>query len=104
MGRATLAGQQVQIDELSSENKAYADKVSHLEAELASLKEENDAVQATSPDRLPKLEWRKLNANVSQVVLVNYVQQVTDGSGNICLLYTSPSPRDRTRSRMPSSA
>ena len=25
-------------------------------------------------------------------------------SANICLLYTSPSPRDRTRSRMPSSA
>ena len=24
--------------------------------------------------------------------------------GCICLLYTSPSPRDRTRSRMPSSA
>ena len=23
---------------------------------------------------------------------------------NFCLLYTSPSPRDRTRSRMPSSA
>ena len=30
---------------------------------------------------------------------------VTDRSpGNACLLYTSPSPRDRTRSRMPSSA
>ena len=28
---------------------------------------------------------------------------VVDGS-NTCLLYTSPSPRDRTRSRMPSSA
>ena len=27
-----------------------------------------------------------------------------DTKGNICLLYTSPSPRDRTRSRMPSSA
>ena len=27
------------------------------------------------------------------------VEQIT-----ICLLYTSPSPRDRTRSRMPSSA
>ena len=26
------------------------------------------------------------------------------GQWNICLLYTSPSPRDRTRSRMPSSA
>ena len=30
----------------------------------------------------------------------------TQGKGNYvdCLLYTSPSPRDRTRSRMPSSA
>ena len=26
------------------------------------------------------------------------------GGGKTCLLYTSPSPRDRTRSRMPSSA
>ena len=26
------------------------------------------------------------------------------GVGGFCLLYTSPSPRDRTRSRMPSSA
>ena len=26
------------------------------------------------------------------------------GAGSVCLLYTSPSPRDRTRSRMPSSA
>ena len=27
-----------------------------------------------------------------------------DAWKNVCLLYTSPSPRDRTRSRMPSSA
>ena len=39
-----------------------------------------------------------------------HVQQVRDGilhatlSSTGCLLYTSPSPRDRTRSRMPSSA
>ena len=26
------------------------------------------------------------------------------GNPTVCLLYTSPSPRDRTRSRMPSSA
>ena len=33
-------------------------------------------------------------------------QQVTADLANslVCLLYTSPSPRDRTRSRMPSSA
>ena len=29
---------------------------------------------------------------------------LTTGQSYICLLYTSPSPRDRTRSRMPSSA
>src|SRR5664280_258794 len=29
---------------------------------------------------------------------------VVFGTGYLCLLYTSPSPRDRTRSRMPSSA
>ena len=28
----------------------------------------------------------------------------TGAAANVCLLYTSPSPRDRTRSRMPSSA
>ena len=27
-----------------------------------------------------------------------------NGRADLCLLYTSPSPRDRTRSRMPSSA
>ena len=35
----------------------------------------------------------------------NYVKIFTDSTWYMgCLLYTSPSPRDRTRSRMPSSA
>ena len=37
----------------------------------------------------------------------NYLDQIPSGTWtnvNTCLLYTSPSPRDRTRSRMPSSA
>ena len=40
------------------------------------------------------------------LVLRNRIYFISDheGIGNICLLYTSPSPRDRTRSRMPSSA
>ena len=33
-----------------------------------------------------------------------YGEGKTRGNVSICLLYTSPSPRDRTRSRMPSSA
>ena len=31
-------------------------------------------------------------------------KRIADGSGRTCLLYTSPSPRDRQKSRMPSSA
>ena len=35
----------------------------------------------------------------------NHPEMISDAkSPNTCLLYTSPSPRDRTRSRMPSSA
>ena len=36
-----------------------------------------------------------INRDICFITLVPY---------NLCLLYTSPSPRDRTRSRMPSSA
>ena len=36
-------------------------------------------------------------------VIPNFMIQGGDPTGT-CLLYTSPSPRDRTRSRMPSSA
>ena len=32
------------------------------------------------------------------------ITQAVELVNNTCLLYTSPSPRDRTRSRMPSSA
>ena len=39
-------------------------------------------------------------------VLPNFVIQggCPNGNGSGCLLYTSPSPRDRQKSRMPSSA
>ena len=30
--------------------------------------------------------------------------EIEKHKANVCLLYTSPSPRDRTRTRMPSSA
>ena len=43
------------------------------------------------------LSWDGLNEEISRC-------QLTSRALNPCLLYTSPSPRDRTRSRMPSSA
>ena len=36
--------------------------------------------------------------------LIIPAEKTDDKAVNFCLLYTSPSPRDRTRSRMPSSA
>ena len=46
-------------------------------------------------------EWRRtLSINLDSVfTAINHL-----GPSMACLLYTSPSPRDRTRSRMPSSA
>ena len=40
----------------------------------------------------------------SKINILDISQTIVQGYFNICLLYTSPSPRDRTRSRMPSSA
>ena len=47
-------------------------------------------------DTLARLLAKTMTADLKQTVIV----ENTTG----CLLYTSPSPRDRTRSRMPSSA
>ena len=46
-----------------------------------------------------------LNAKVPQEIGIQEEEyQNPIAYGYVCLLYTSPSPRDRTRSRMPSSA
>ena len=42
------------------------------------------------------------SSSISNVFSVN--ERTCEGNDGTCLLYTSPSPRDRTRSRMPSSA
>ena len=46
--------------------------------------------------------WNRETATVGSSVRV--VEGSNNGSNYICLLYTSPSPRDATLSRMPSSA
>ena len=44
------------------------------------------------------------NGNTKDALLKSGDEQVEKGQYYSCLLYTSPSPRDRTRYRMPSSA
>ena len=55
-----------------------------------------------------KLSIRELaelvRINKATIVRIEAGKPVRENTLNSCLLYTSPSPRDRTRSRMPSSA
>ena len=56
-------------------------------------------------ERIVDVEERlKKSTDIRKSVLDSLNRQVLDGLVSDCLLYTSPSPRDRTRSRMPSSA
>ena len=45
-----------------------------------------------------------VEAATRHLKMTHYDVQLSGGRAMSCLLYTSPSPRDRTRSRMPSSA
>ena len=47
---------------------------------------------------------RLINQNIKFGVVTSERQYKGRGQGTNCLLYTSPSPRDTERSRMPSSA
>ena len=65
---------------IGSNRKIDPNRRAHLKADLTP--DDNDRVEI-GPTALAFAEWQL---------------------AGICLLYTSPSPRDRTRSRMPSSA
>ena len=50
-------------------------------------------------------DWRKVFSGPGEYEVEGvFITGVRTYHGKDCLLYTSPSPRDRTRSRMPSSA
>ena len=60
-------------------------------------KENDDSISTTTTTE----EVNEESEDYSSENVISIGEIVTDTS---CLLYTSPSPRDRTRSRMPSSA
>ena len=63
--------------------------------------DENSASQMS--DVLGKIRTMMAELKLS-VILVHHTGKVASRGGRGCLLYTSPSPRDMRRSRMPSSA
>ena len=57
------------------------------------------------PDARSLAELNQMSEQITQQLYVGLQPQHPDArSRNACLLYTSPSPRDRQKSRMPSSA
>ena len=60
-------------------------------------------IKAGSGERDWKVRERKVTIQAKDVKLDTLMKKISKLLG-FCLLYTSPSPRDRQRSRMPSSA
>ena len=61
--------------------------------------------EATANDVLFSLTFTATtNGLLSELIAVNSDLTVAEAYNNACLLYTSPSPRDLSTSRMPSSA
>ena len=77
-------------------------KRNRCEDVLANQKKEKTA---NSTIWISKKEKLNLLLKVNNLKMINkkILKEIT-AKYPICLLYTSPSPRDRTRSRMPSSA
>ena len=59
---------------------------------------------ACGPKAAARARRRDPEARITIIERRPYVSFASCGLPYYCLLYTSPSPRDRTRSRMPSSA
>ena len=85
------------ITDLSQENLHQPDQMDRAQIES------NAAIDLRTRDRERKL-LQKIGSALRRIEDGTYGYCVVDTITIGCLLYTSPSPRDRTRSRMPSSA
>ena len=66
-----------------------------------------DELKDEEAEEIYQMVSDKLNENISESKQVGTLYHYTSANGLkgiLCLLYTSPSPRDRQKSRMPSSA
>ena len=100
------------LSELSHPNQLHGLTVSQLEEIACQIRERHLQVVSTSGGHLgPGLGVVELTLALYQTLDLDFDKVVWDVGHQgyphkliTCLLYTSPSPRDRTRSRMPSSA
>ena len=79
----------------------YASRHSHYEILKWLISEGNADLHVTDEEGRSLAHYAVKNGNID---MVKYLVSQAGISANACLLYTSPSPRDRQKSRMPSSA
>ena len=99
------------VDELRAKVQQYrsnglntqqiADELSLSQTTIQWLSTEKYSNNAVSEDRPTDVQvgWRSVAVKASRIEAISYIF-----ADIICLLYTSPSPRDVEESRMPSSA
>ena len=83
---------------------AHAGEVNMLAAQTAKVIYQ-EVRSSNLCDLRKTASWRKAILRAEAILESrSYTEKFPDREIAVCLLYTSPSPRDRTRSRMPSSA
>ena len=85
----------------------FAAEKSHIHKDHQTLFTTHHPLVRPSPSqaiwtRGPQLRYRRVGTRARNVVLVGSYAKFDQNP--VCLLYTSPSPRDKRQSRMPSSA
>ena len=84
---------------------ALPDRQAWLEVEVPEQATVRDAIEASGIVRaFPALDLSCQKVGIFGKTVALEARLEAGQRVEICLLYTSPSPRDRTRSRMPSSA
>ena len=76
--------------------------VQPVQERIETLNDINEQIKflLDEPFEIDQNDWKNVNSLEGQ----KYMKKIRERFISTCLLYTSPSPRDRTRSRMPSSA
>ena len=68
------------------------------------IKSDNFSIDLTMPSKRFKYSEERILKELTDYISATYNQHYSAGDDKVCLLYTSPSPRDVEESRMPSSA
>ena len=93
-----------QVDAVRREAELEQKKNIALEQEIQERIQVEQALQAANERLQEEIREREVLIGDLDAFARMVAHDLKTPLQNLCLLYTSPSPRDRTRSRMPSSA